>query len=72
MGLYVANDGILIMDELKSTCEQSDGRGKKSFKSVLILIPLRLGLDTLNTVYYDLLKVNTMIITGIFFFSSLC
>ncbi|KAI8620537.1 hypothetical protein BC830DRAFT_1059165 [Chytriomyces sp. MP71] len=51
LSMHVVSDGILILDELKSTCAEEDGDN-----AVLILVPVRLGLDSLNSVYYDAIK----------------
>jgi cysteine protease ATG4 len=47
--VFMASDGVVYLDELSPT--------DSKFKPVLILIPLRLGLDKLNPVYIPGLKL---------------
>ena len=47
--VYMASDGVIYLDELSPL--------DSTFKPVLILIPLRLGLDKLNPVYIPGLKL---------------
>jgi len=53
LAIYVSNDSVLYQDEIESICLQND----ESWKSLFILIPLRLGLDTLNQNYFPCLKL---------------
>lgn len=61
---YVSNDGALYLDEIVSSCSAPPPTLKKSetideievWRSVLILIPLRLGLEAINSVYFDPLQ----------------
>ncbi|KAJ3128034.1 Cysteine protease atg4 [Physocladia obscura] len=54
--IHVVSDGVLLLDELNALCIRKDDDGKSSWSSVLILIPVRLGLDSLNSVYYESIK----------------
>jgi len=48
--LIVSEDGGLYLDKITQAC--SDGNESGHWKSAVILIPLRLGLDSMNAVYY--------------------
>lgn len=50
--LYQAQDGVIYLDEVRTLCARDDG----AWRSLLIVIPLRLGLDQINTIYVDLVK----------------
>lgn len=50
LAIYVSNDQVLYRDEIFKLCRN---RKTNAWKSVIILIPLRLGLDSINDVYYD-------------------
>ncbi|KAJ3047955.1 Cysteine protease atg4 [Rhizophlyctis rosea] len=59
MSLHIASDGVIYKDEVKKVFAASspdDGAVKGKNKAVLILMPLRLGLENLNPVYYPGLK----------------
>ncbi|KAJ3068647.1 Cysteine protease atg4b [Podochytrium sp. JEL0797] len=58
LAMHVVSDGTLLLDELTATCSRrsEDDGGKPQWRSVLILVPVRLGLDSLNTVYHDSIK----------------
>ncbi|KAJ3327410.1 Cysteine protease atg4b [Blyttiomyces sp. JEL0837] len=56
MSMYVAVDGVIFMEDVKTVCKITDANGKQRWNAVLILIPIRLGLDSLNSVYFEKLK----------------
>ncbi|KAI8841306.1 hypothetical protein BC829DRAFT_14316 [Chytridium lagenaria] len=56
LALHVVNDGVLYLDELKVTCEQRSDDGKRIWLPVLVLVPFRLGLDSLNPLYIPHVK----------------
>ncbi|KAJ3152707.1 Cysteine protease atg4c [Irineochytrium annulatum] len=57
MALYVATDGVIFNSEVREMCMQRrEEDGKPEWRSVLILVPVRLGLDSLNPLYYPLIK----------------
>ncbi|KAI8805731.1 hypothetical protein BJ742DRAFT_680726 [Cladochytrium replicatum] len=67
LSIYVGNDGVLYTDEIRKELDRpldrSDEPGGSTFvngaanrRSVLILMPLRLGVDNLNPIYYNGLK----------------
>ena len=67
MSLHIASDGVIYKDEVKklfAATSPDDGGFKGKNKAVLILVPLRLGLDNLNPVYYPALKVRIMCLFG--------
>lgn len=49
---YVSNDATLYRDEIAHLCQTSSSK----WKSLLILIHLRLGLDKINPVYVNSIK----------------
>ena len=58
--MHVANDGCVYKDQIKELFlnpEDQEDSNVKGMRGVLILIPLRLGLDKLNPVYHPALKV---------------
>jgi hypothetical protein len=52
MTTYVSNDSVLYLDEITRLCTSKTN----SWKSLFIMIPLRLGLHSLNEVYIPSLK----------------
>ncbi|KAJ3203450.1 Cysteine protease atg4c [Entophlyctis luteolus] len=56
LSIYVASDGVVVLDELKAACSRKSMQGKPEWNSVLILVPVRLGLESLNSVYHEALK----------------
>jgi len=52
MAMYVSNDSVLYLDEITAICTANSSK----WKSLFIMIPLRLGLDSLNEVYAPSLK----------------
>ncbi|KAJ3081894.1 Cysteine protease atg4 [Quaeritorhiza haematococci] len=60
--MYVATDGVVYKDELRTASTQSSKAegddDANSWKPLLILVPLRLGLENLNPVYHPALKVR--------------
>jgi cysteine protease ATG4 len=63
--VYVASDGVVYKDQLSECCcgevstkelTEKKNEDREGWKSVLILIPLRLGLDCVNTIYESSLK----------------
>ncbi|KAI9365467.1 hypothetical protein DFJ73DRAFT_654423 [Zopfochytrium polystomum] len=56
IAVYVATDGCVILDEMQQACVHMDHNGKKSWRSLLVLVPVRLGLESLNSVYVDAIK----------------
>jgi len=52
MAMYVSNDSVLYLDEISAICTTNSS----TWKSLFIMIPLRLGLDSLNEVYNASLK----------------
>jgi hypothetical protein len=51
--IYVSNDQVLYRDEINKICRN---RKTPVWRSVIIIIPLRLGLDTINDVYHENLR----------------
>ncbi|XP_027225612.1 cysteine protease ATG4B isoform X1 [Penaeus vannamei] len=49
----VALDNIVIMDEIKCSCQVE---GERGWRPLLLFIPLRLGLSEMNPVYYSGIK----------------
>ncbi|XP_008556293.1 cysteine protease atg4da [Microplitis demolitor] len=47
LALYVAQDCAVYLEDVRKACEKSDG----SWKSLILLVPLRLGADKLNPNY---------------------
>ncbi|KAJ3276697.1 Cysteine protease atg4 [Borealophlyctis nickersoniae] len=60
LSLYIASDGVVYRKDIAEEFAAKSGGddGKEKSNSVLILVPLRLGLDNLNPVYYPALKVR--------------
>ncbi|KAJ3019090.1 UNVERIFIED_CONTAM: Cysteine protease atg4b [Siphonaria sp. JEL0065] len=57
MAMHIVKDGTLLLDELAGTCTRRDTEdGKEGWSAVLILVPVRLGLDSLNSVYHGSIK----------------
>jgi hypothetical protein len=52
--IHVANDGALYKNRVIECLKERNSSGK--IQSVLLLVPLRLGVDTLNCVYFPVLK----------------
>ena len=53
LSLHVANDGTVIKSEIETLLQE---RVNGKTKPVLVLIPIRLGVDHLNPVYFPMLK----------------
>lgn len=53
LGVHVSQDGVLYANQVKE--EFLDESGQE--RPLLLLIPVRLGLDNLNPLYYPLIKV---------------
>ncbi|XP_051155125.1 cysteine protease ATG4D [Leptopilina boulardi] len=47
LAIYVAQDCAVYLDDVSQLCETSDGK----WKSLILLVPLRLGIDKLNLSY---------------------
>ncbi|KAL6066034.1 Cysteine protease atg4d [Balamuthia mandrillaris] len=66
LAVYVSTDGCLYKDQITERCLQSTGnegnkeeqeeQEEKQWRPLLLIIPLRLGLDSLNQVYVPALK----------------
>lgn len=54
MAIHVANDGVIYKDEVETILLKKNSQAKQ--QSVLILVPLLLGLDSVNPVYFESLK----------------
>lgn len=66
--MYVPTDGVVCIDKVTLQCVQQRERGNHrvsinndsyqegSWRSVLILIPLRLGIEKLNPIYYKAIR----------------
>ncbi|KNC97056.1 cysteine protease ATG4 [Spizellomyces punctatus DAOM BR117] len=52
MGIYVATDGVMYLDDINNECT----KGHEGWRGTLILVPIRLGVEGLNPVYFDALK----------------
>lgn len=50
---YISNDGVVYRDEVETLCKES---GSPNWDAVLIVIPLRLGVDKLNNIYVEDIK----------------
>jgi cysteine protease ATG4 len=50
--MYIANQGVLYLDQILKQCQHLDVI-KVIWKSLIILIPLRLGLHAINPHYYN-------------------
>jgi cysteine protease ATG4 len=55
IGVYVSTDAVLYLDEIERVCFPDEAT---SWRPLFILIPLRLGLDSLNEVYYPQLQAT--------------
>lgn len=54
LSIHVANDGALYKDLVAERLKEKNNQGQT--QSVLILIPLRLGIDNLNPIYISAIK----------------
>jgi len=52
--MYTSNESSLYLDEITALCTKDSPNNK--WKSLFIMIPLRLGLDSLNAVYFSSLQ----------------
>ncbi|KAK9721144.1 Cysteine protease atg4 [Basidiobolus ranarum] len=52
LGVYVATDGVIYKDQLRMLTQDSQG----SHKPLLVLLPTRLGINTLNPIYFPAIK----------------
>ncbi len=59
--MHLANDGVVYKDQVKNLFlgreDQEDTTTGHCEKGVLIVIPLRLGIEKLNPIYHPALKV---------------
>jgi len=55
MVMYVSNDSVLYLDEITKLCT-SKTDSSKPWRSLFIMIPLRLGINSLNELYIPSLK----------------
>lgn len=53
--VHVALDNVVVTDEIYSLCLESE-RNDDTWKPLLLIIPLRLGLNTINPIYVPALK----------------
>jgi len=51
LATYVSNDSVLYLDEIRDVCQHGT-----NWKSVFIVVPLRLGLDSINEIYIPSIK----------------
>ena len=56
MGVVEGSDGMIYVDEVAATSCGMDG--VEWGRPVLVLIGLRLGIDGVNPIYYDSVKVS--------------
>eukprot|EP00013_Stygamoeba_regulata_P000554 CAMPEP_0177633922 /NCGR_PEP_ID=MMETSP0447-20121125/3096_1 /TAXON_ID=0 /ORGANISM="Stygamoeba regulata, Strain BSH-02190019" /LENGTH=429 /DNA_ID=CAMNT_0019135615 /DNA_START=145 /DNA_END=1431 /DNA_ORIENTATION=+ len=55
--IYLATDGVLVRRDVMNLASVTDSLGREiRWKSVLIMIPVRLGLQTMNPAYISTLK----------------
>jgi len=52
--MYLSNDSVLYLDEITQMCQSKNN--SKQWKSLFIMIPLRLGIQSLNDIYLPSLK----------------
>ncbi|KAJ3031751.1 hypothetical protein HDV00_008139 [Rhizophlyctis rosea] len=68
MALHVASDGVVYKDDVKrmftASPSQDESTTSGKNKAVLILVPLRLGLDNLNPVYHSALKASRALLSA--------
>ena len=60
--IFLAQDGVIYKDQVKQVFTERDDDVEETSESqkpkgLLILVPLRLGLETLNPVYHESIKV---------------
>jgi len=53
--MYLSNDSVLYLDEITSLCT-SNNTSSRPWNSLFVMIPLRLGINSLNDVYIPSLK----------------
>eukprot|EP01118_Nematostelium_gracile_P017748 TRINITY_DN7686_c0_g1_i1.p1 TRINITY_DN7686_c0_g1~~TRINITY_DN7686_c0_g1_i1.p1 ORF type:complete len:339 (+),score=42.43 TRINITY_DN7686_c0_g1_i1:60-1076(+) len=51
--MYISNDSSLYLDEITKLCTMDNG---KSWRPLFIMVPLRLGLQSINEIYTESLK----------------
>ncbi|RWS26296.1 cysteine peptidase 2 family C54 protein-like protein [Leptotrombidium deliense] len=58
LAIHVALDNVIIIDDIKQLCKSKKQNGELSdnWKSLLLFIPLRLGLTEINPIYFNSLK----------------
>lgn len=63
MGVVEGVDGTIYLDEVSATSCGSDGI--EWSRPVLVLIGLRLGIDGVNPIYYDSIKVSLIVFASL-------
>ncbi|CAG2179040.1 unnamed protein product, partial [Oppiella nova] len=65
--IHVAMDNMVVIDEIKNSCKpqengtddsDNEANDKKSWKPLVLFIPLRLGLSEINPIYFKSLKTT--------------
>ncbi|CAG8716250.1 16363_t:CDS:2, partial [Racocetra fulgida] len=56
LSVYVATDGVVYKNEVYKAGKNN--RAGKDFQSVLILVAIRLGINNLNPIYHNALKIS--------------
>jgi cysteine protease ATG4 len=54
--VYVADQGTIYIDQINKLCDYSKSNQDIKWKPLIVLFPLRLGLDHMNPVYFESIK----------------
>lgn len=56
LSIQIVMDNFMCIEDIKFYCKEDEKGNKKEWTPLLLMIPLRLGLNECNSVYYDTLK----------------